>query len=1495
MKKFIAELMAIVLLITSPICGELSFAGDGAVESDEMAVISEESLTVKGTDSFGEMLASSLSNELDEQDYNNGYNIFSIEVQGKEAEVSFETIEDATLVVGIYDENGTAMLGAGKSEVTAEETEAVISIDINSMPQFFYLRGFLVDSDTLRPFCTVYESPNYTKEMQDFLAKTTDDFDADRVLNLDSDKTNNFAVYSNQVTVISGSGITIESADEEANTYIFKNADSIAALHSGEMFSYQCADGSVLVVKVNQIQVDGDIVTVTGTDTSLEEAFEYVKIDTTTDMSHVTVDDSACGEGVVYNGIVDDAGEERGLRSVEGEGKYRKSLSYTFFEDKAHGIAGDVKLNLEASIKVYISLSSQYIEAKIDYSAKAKVKISDKNERKLPLGFVGISPIPGVFIEFTPSFVTKVSASLEISGELKGTVGFRATGGKGIENISKAPHFEMKLKGEFTVFVGLSMEPKIKIVSDYLANASLDASVGAEAKGVIENEKASASKIHECNACVDGDISAKAEIKFKTELLNSDKLTFEDSESYNFKICDWYFSFDFGEFGLTACPHVLYKTTITVSNNMKKPVSGAEVKVPFTVVEKDENGKENRKEIASATTDENGRVEGYLKSGKYDVSVTAEKYKKASKQITVEDDAKSIRIMIWNTINEGGEGDDKEDDTKPPVVEPGDEGSALRGKNVQTLSLGASHSGAITEDGSLYMWGYNYYGELGDGTRTSRNTPVKVLDHVVSVSLGYYRSGAITEDGSLYMWGNNFHGELGDGTRTSRYTPLKVLDHVVSVSLGSSHSGAITEDGSLYMWGYNFYGELGDGTTTDRYTPVKVLDHVESVSLGEYYSGAITEDGSLYMWGYNTFGRLGDGTTTDRYTPVKMLDHVVSVSLGRSHSGAITEDGSLYMWGYNYNGKLGDGTTTDRYTPVKVLDHVESVSLGYFHSGAITEDGSLYMWGDNSCGQLGDGGTTVGRHEPSKVMDHIKLKSESNNLNSFIADTEPDNHFSIRGLRNLLPTDNIDNGSSQTASFDQLKPNAVYNFYVIKDKDSTELLNTSNLLYMAQFLSDGSGRLSVSYTPRAHIDDADIFVVGAKRDDISSASVSLSDMEYTGSMQYAKPTVTYREKILTEFEDYELLGDYSAQDVGTYTVTIHGIGEYKGAVTASYKISEAKSKKVQKISLSIADTSLTAGKTLQLKAEIIPANAENKTLRWTSDNKSVAIVDSNGLVTAVGEGKATITASSTDGSNISASCVISVTKKSEGGDSTTPTEPGTPTNPDTPTEPGTPTPPDTPTNPGTPTNPNVPTTPGTPTNPSTPTNPGIPTNPSQPDDSSLETTLLYYIVKFDANGGKNLSRKTMTLLNDDNLGILPKTTRKNYTFKGWYTQKTGGKKVTKNTVLNAATTLYAQWTKVTKPTQVLSTSLEVSKKGQLTVSVKKVKGATGYEIAYSTNKKFPASATKKVRMTALKKTLKNLKSGKTYYVKIRAYKTDSSGNRIYGAYSVVKNISVKQG
>ena len=151
----------------------------------------------------------------------------------------------------------------------------------------------------------------------------------------------------------------------------------------------------------------------------------------------------------------------------------------------------------------------------------------------------------------------------------------------------------------------------------------------------------------------------------------------------------------------------------------------------------------------------------------------------------------------------------------------------------------------------------------------------------------------------------------------------------------------------------------------------------------------------------------------------------------------------------------------------------------------------------------------------------------------------------------------------------------------------------------------------------------------------------------------------------------------------------------------------------------------------------------------------------------------------------------------------------------------------------------------------------------------------------------------MTLLNDDNLGILPKVQFKNYSFNGWYTQKSGGIKVDSSTILNAGTTLFAQWTKIDKPSQVKALSLKSKQVRQLAVSFQKIAGAKGYEIACSTNKKFPSSSTKKTISNSPNITLKKLKSGKKYYVRVRAYKEDSTSKKIYGVYSKAMSIKVK--
>ncbi len=286
---------------------------------------------------------------------------------------------------------------------------------------------------------------------------------------------------------------------------------------------------------------------------------------------------------------------------------------------------------------------------------------------------------------------------------------------------------------------------------------------------------------------------------------------------------------------------------------------------------------------------------------------------------------------------------------------------------MQRLATGYSHSLALKPDGSLWAWGSNGIGQLGDGTTTQRSKRVQVLTGVAAVAAGWFHTLAIKTDGSLWAWGSNGSGELGDGTTTHRTTPVQVLTGVAAVSAGDDYTLAIKTDGSLWAWGRNDEGQLGDGTTTDRTTPVQVLTGVAAVSAGYEHTLAIKTDGSLWAWGDNWKGRLGDGTAISRHTPVQILTGVAAVSVGLGHTLAIKTDGSLWAWGWNQDGQLGNGATSDRHRPLKVLTGVAAVSAGYGHSLAIKTDGSLWAWGHNWAGQLGDG-TTHTRYTPVQIL-----------------------------------------------------------------------------------------------------------------------------------------------------------------------------------------------------------------------------------------------------------------------------------------------------------------------------------------------------------------------------------------------------------------------------------------------------------------------------------------------------------------------------------------------
>jgi len=310
------------------------------------------------------------------------------------------------------------------------------------------------------------------------------------------------------------------------------------------------------------------------------------------------------------------------------------------------------------------------------------------------------------------------------------------------------------------------------------------------------------------------------------------------------------------------------------------------------------------------------------------------------------------------------------------------------GTNWASVSAGGSHTAAIDADGALWAWGNNGQGQLGDGTADERSSPTRIGTDanwaMVSAGggQGTDHTVAVRTDGTLWAWGNNSHGQLGDGTTTMSTSPVQIGSDStwVYASAGWQHTLAIRSDGTLWAWGNNADWRLGavwDGEIT--YTPVPVQVGADSnwtsVSAGGRHTAGIRADGSLWAWGFNQSGQLGDGTTVGRFTPVRIGTHNdwVSVSAGDVHTVGMRRGGSAWAWGNNGRGSLGDGTTTHRNAPTQTGTPTSwtaaTVSAGVAHTAVVGINGLLMAWGSAEHGQLGNGasGWGTGHHTPVQV------------------------------------------------------------------------------------------------------------------------------------------------------------------------------------------------------------------------------------------------------------------------------------------------------------------------------------------------------------------------------------------------------------------------------------------------------------------------------------------------------------------------------------------------
>ncbi len=557
MKKFAKSMLAVILVVIM-LLTTVSVAVFATGDTDANV---ETDVTASGTGSIGGIVSDTIQQVQLATQADGAAVITELTLKNLKAHVVFSTNVAAKLVVAVYTDDGEQILTSGIRNVSADATEADVDLSNASLPQYYLLKAFLLDINNNSALCEPYTSIEHTKAFAEFLAKTTDDFDENLVINFDNSEKNNFAVLNDGATVVEEESAknNLISADEANGIYVFGDIDdSIRNIKSGDIFCYKTKDLSqIIAIKVGSVSIAGNTATIKNADASIEQIFDYVKIDASKAETELTTAAQA-DPWIDYDSLTQLESTHNILEKTMGGAKLTGTADVDTFVD--------FKIYIQKNLFTQNNNNDVYVRFKVNPIVKLTVLLTGEFESSIPLKSIGKRFFGVVDISVSVTLVIKSSAKIELTGHLVFSVGTEWSSGSGFRNLSEKPQFRPEVKAEGDIYIGVEIEPALSLIHEKFLLIGLigEEGVTVSAKLSEDNEK----ECHACEVCFEGKLTGHHKVTAYLIFARGTFIKYEpekELDNLSYHIADFYWSVTYNEFDFGKCPHAKHSYTSVVT------------------------------------------------------------------------------------------------------------------------------------------------------------------------------------------------------------------------------------------------------------------------------------------------------------------------------------------------------------------------------------------------------------------------------------------------------------------------------------------------------------------------------------------------------------------------------------------------------------------------------------------------------------------------------------------------------------------------------------------------------------------------------------------------------------------------------------------------------------------------------------------------------------------------------------------------------------------